>query len=326
MRRREFLALVGVAAAWPLAARAQQRMPVIGYLGSESSQLFASRLDAFRQGLRETGYEEGRNVMIEYRWAEGHNDRLPQLAADLVRRQVDVIATPGSFVAGLAAKAATTSIPIVFETGADPIAVGLVTSMNRPDGNVTGITSLNAEVEPKRLELLHSLAPAVSTFALLVNPTNPKHAETTAGKLSAAAEAVGVKFHIVKAASEDALEAVFAQIAALGAGGLVVGNDIFFTSHATQMADLTVRHGMPAVQSSPEFARSGGLMSYGGSFTQSHNQAGMYTGRILKGNRPGDLPVQQVTSVELVINMKTAKALSLTVPLDILARADEVIE
>jgi putative tryptophan/tyrosine transport system substrate-binding protein len=220
------------------------------YLGSESSQLFASRLDAFRQGLRETGYEEGRNVMIEYRWAEGHNDRLPQLAADLVRRQVDVIATPGSFVAGLAAKAATTSIPIVFETGADPIAVGLVTSMNRPDGNVTGITSLNAEVEPKRLELLHSLAPAVSTFALLVNPTNPKNAETTAGKLSAAAEAVGVKFHIVKAASEDALEAVFAQIAALGAGGLVVGNDIFFTSHATQMADLTVRHGMPAVQSS----------------------------------------------------------------------------
>jgi putative ABC transport system substrate-binding protein len=327
MRRRDFIALAGGAAAWPFVASAQQSsMPTIGYLGSESPKLFASRLQAFLRGLRETGYEEGRNVTVAYRWAEGHNDRLPGLAADLVRRQVNVIAAPGSLAAALAAKRATATIPIVFETGADPIAAGLVTSLNRPEGNLTGTVSLNAAVGPKRLELLREIVPRLTTAGLLVNPSNPKNAESTTRDLQNAAKALGITIHVLDARTEGDFPAVFATLAKLRAGALVIANETFFANRSEQLAALTVRHKAPAAHQSREFALAGGLLSYGGSIAQSHGQAGIYAGRILKGERPGDLPVQQVTKVEMVINLKTANALGLKVPLPLLGRADEVIE
>jgi putative ABC transport system substrate-binding protein len=327
-KRREFITLLGGAAvAWPVAARAQQpAMPVIGLLASESPDPYANRVRAFRQGLDETGYVEGRNVTIEYRWAEGRNDRLPALAADLVRRQVSVIAAPGSTPGALAAKAATTKIPIVFVTGADPIAAGLVQSLSRPGGNVTGVATLNVEVGPKRLQLLHEVVPAASTMALLVNPTNPTLADALVRDAQAAARPLGLQLHVLHARTAPDFDKAFASVAELRAGALVIGADIYFNSQIEQLAALTLRHAVPAIYQLRAFATAGGLMSYGGSLTDAYRLAGIYTGRILKGENPADLPVQQGTKVELFINLKTAKALGLTVPLPLLARADEVVE
>ena len=328
MKRREFIALLGGTAAWlPFPARGQQpAVPLVGYLGAESPLLFASRLQAFHAGLATAGFSEGRNVAITYRWAEGHNDRLPALAAELVRDQVSVIASPGSLAAALAAKTATAAIPIVFETGADPIGTGLVTSLRRPAGNVTGVTSLNAAVGAKRLELLRELAPSARAFALLVNPANPKNAEATTTDLKAAAGTLGCDLQVLHAATEGELDGAFAALAKSQTGGLVIANETFFANRSEQLAALARRHGVPAVHQSREFAAAGGLVSYGGSVTESHGQAGIYVGRILKGEQPGELPVVQVTKVEMVINMKTAKAFGITVPLSLLGRADQVIE
>ena len=272
------------------------------------------------------GYDEGRSVTIEYRWAGGQTDRLAALAADLVRRQVDVIAAPGNIVAALAAKAATTTIPIVFETGADPVAAGLVRSLNRPEGNVTGITSLNLEVGPKRLELLHELLPNVKNFAVLVNPANRVSAETTVKDLDAPSRALGLQLHVLNASDESEIEAVFANLAPLQVGGLIIGGDVFFHSRPAQLAALSLKHAVPTVLAVREFALAGGLISYGGDISESHRQAGIYAGRILKGEKPSDLAVQQVTKLQLVINLRTAKALGITVSLPLLGRADEVIE
>jgi len=327
MRRREFLGIVGSAAAgWPAMARAQQSAPVVGYLGAETPALFASRLSAFRQGLGTAGFTEGKNVAIEYRWAEGHNDRLAALAADLVHAGVTVISSPGSVASTLAAKAATSTIPIVFEMGADPVALGLVASLDRPGGNLTGVTSLNAQVGPKRLELLHELLPAATTFALLVNPTDTRNAEATSKSLQAAAGILKLELHVLNASTERDFETVFSQLGKLGVSGLVIGNETFFANRSEELAALAMRYAVPTVHQSPEFARAGGLMSYGGDVMESHRQAGIYTGRVLKGEKPADLPVQQVTKVQMVINLKAAKALGLNVPLSLLGRADEVIE
>jgi putative ABC transport system substrate-binding protein len=328
MRRRNFLALVsGAAIGWPLAARAQQpAMPVIGLLGSASPDLWASRLSAFRQGLSETDYIEGRNVAIEYRWAEGHNDRLPDLAADLVQRRVNVIAAVGSTVAALAAKAATTTIPIVFEIASDPVELGLVASLARPGANVTGVTTLNTEVEPKRLELLHWMVPEARRIAFLVNPTNPTVAESTRKVMQASADRLGVQLDVLQASTISDFDAVFERMAHLQDGALAIGADALFTSHLQELAGLALRRAVPAAYQFREFAAAGGLFSYGASLTDTFRLAGNYTGRIIKGDKAAELPVQQATKVELTINLKTAKALGLTVPLSLLGRADEVIE
>jgi putative tryptophan/tyrosine transport system substrate-binding protein len=329
MRRREFIALAGAAASanfWPLGARAQQpAMPVVGYLGAQSPAAFASRVAAFRQGLGEAGYAEGRNVAIEFRWAEGRHDRLPDLAADLVARQVTVIVAPGGAPAALAAKSATTSIPIVFEMGADPIAIGLVASLARPGGNLTGVSSLNVEVTPKRLEILHEAIPTGTLVAVLLNPTSPT-ADSQLKQLQQAARTLALQLHVLHASTESEFEKVFATLLQLRPKGLVVASDTFFATHSEQLAALTARHALPAIHQSRDFALAGGLMSYGGSFVESHRQAGVYTGRILKGDKPADLPVQQVTKVELLINLKAAKALGVTFPLALSGRADQVIE
>jgi putative tryptophan/tyrosine transport system substrate-binding protein len=328
MRRREFITLLGgAAAAWPLVVRAQQSaMPVIGYLGITSPEAFASRLQAFRQGLAETGYHEGRNVTIEYRWAGSRIDRLPILASDLVGRRPSVIVTAGSTAAALDVKAATTTIPIVFEMGGDPLAAAVVPSLSRPGGNVTGVTSLNVEVSPKRLELLHELIPNVKTVGLLVNPADRNTTEMMLPQMQAAARTLGLELHILRASAEGDIEPVFARLAELGAGGLVVHPWPFFISQGPRLATLALRHGVPTIFYTREFADAGGLASYGGNLTESHRLSGHYAGRILKGEKPGDLPVQNPTRYELVINLKTAKALGLEVPPTLLARADEVIE
>jgi putative tryptophan/tyrosine transport system substrate-binding protein len=327
MKRRDFITLVGGTAAWPLAARAQQAaMPVVGFVGSESPDRWTTFVRAFHQGLREVGYVEGRNVAIEYRWAEGQNDRLSGLVADLLRRPVSMLAVPGSTPAALAAKAASTTVPIVFAIAADPVQLGLVASLNRPGGNATGVVTLNVEIAPKRLELLHELLPTATSFALLVNPANPALAEPVSERVQAAARTLGMKLHVLHASSETELDAALAAVARLQAAGLVVAPDPFFNSRIEQLAALTSRQALPTVYQWREFTAAGGLLSYGSSITDVYRQAGVYTGRILKGEKPADLPVEQMTKVELFINLKTAKALGLTMPTSILVRADEVIE
>jgi putative tryptophan/tyrosine transport system substrate-binding protein len=326
LQRREFIGLLGATlASWPLAARAQQtEMPVIGFLNSGSPDGYAPMVAAFRQGLKETGYVKGQNVAIEDRWAEGRYERLPAMAADLIHRQVTVIAaitTP----AVLAAKAATTTIPIVFTTISDPVQIGLVASLSRPGANLTGITSLNVEIGPKRLELLHKMVPTATDIALLVNPTNP-NTDTLSRNLQAAARTLGLQLHVLNASTERDIDMAFATLVQLRAGGLVVGGDVFFTSRSEQLAALTLRHVVPSIFQDRAFAAAGGLMSYGGNLTDSYRLAGVYTGRILKGEKPADLPVMQSIKFELVINAQTARLLGLTIPPGLLAIADEVIE
>jgi putative ABC transport system substrate-binding protein len=323
MRRRDLITLVTGAAAWPLAARAQQpAIPVIGFLFLGSPDQFASRERSIRQGLSETGYVEGRSLAFEYRWAEAQYDRLPALAADLVRRQVAVIVASGGISVALAAKAATATIPIVFGIGSDPVREGVVASLNRPGGNLTGVTLLGDELMPKQLELLRELVPGATVMAALVNP-NSENAETQSRALQAAARTLGIELHVLHASAERDLDAVFASLDQLRAGGLVVASDPILNA---SFGALTVRHAVPAISVFREFAAAGGLMSYGGSVAETYHQVGVYTGRILKGDKPADLPVQQVTKIELVINVKTARALGLTVPITLLGRADEVIE
>jgi putative ABC transport system substrate-binding protein len=326
MRRREFITLLGsAAAAWPFAARTQQpAMRVIGFLGGESPDLYTERLRGFRQGLSETGYAEGRNVAIEYRWAEGRNDRLPALAAELVQRNVNVIVTGGGFTAAKAAQIATTKIPIVFQVGADPIQIGLVTSLNRPGGNLTGVNSLNGELAPKQLELLHELVPAATSVGFLQNPTNFR--EPTLIEMQAAARALGLQLHALYASTERDFDAVFATMAQVRAGGLVIAADPFLQSRSKELGSLALRHALPGIAQLREFVAAGGAMSYAGSIREQLRLVGAYTGRILNGEKPADLPVQQSTKVDLIINLKTAKALGLTVPLALQASADELIE
>ena len=326
MRRREFITLLGAAPAWPLAARAQQPMPVIGYLGGASPDIWAGRVRSFLQGLGEVGFVEGRNVAIEYRWADGQSDRMQALAADLVRRGVTVIVTPGSTLAALAAKAETATIPIVFEIGANPVAAGLVASLNRPGGNITGVTALSFELGPKRLQVLHDLIPSAKLLAVLVNPTVRDFAELQTRDLQDAARALGLKLQVLNASSERDFDAAFATLLQGRAGGLVMVPDVLVNAHREQLATLALRHAVPAIFQSREFAAAGGLMSYGGDIAESHRLAGVYTGHVLKGKKPSDLPVVQATKVQLIINLKTAKALGLAVPLSLLGRADEVIE
>ena len=326
-KRREFLTLLGGAMACPLAVRAQQpAMPVVGYLDVGSPTGSAHFVAAFREGLSKTGHFEGSNITIEYRWADGHSDRLQELANDLVRRQVAVIATPGSTIAALTAKAATTTIPIIFTIGADPVAAGLVTTLNRPGGNVTGVTTLNVEVGPKRLELLHEVIPSARVLALLVNPANaPVLTEALSRDAQAATRALGVQLHVLHASNDGEIEAAFATLQGLQAGGLVIGSDSFFNSRSEQLAALALQHAVPSVYQYRDFAAAGGLISYGGSLTDAWQLTGMYAGRVLNGEKPAELPVQRSTKVELIVNLKTAKALGLTVPLTLLGRADEII-
>jgi putative ABC transport system substrate-binding protein len=325
--RRELIAALGGAVAWPLAARAQQpAMPVIGFLNAFSAQgATVKQLAAFLKGLGENGYVEGRNVSIEYRWAESHFDRLPAMMVDLVRRQVAVIAATTT-PAALAAKTVTTTIPIVFETGADPVQLGLVASLNRPGGNVTGITNLSVEIGPKRLELLHELVPAARVIGLLVNQADTALAQAQLRAIQSAADTLGLELQVLNASSEHDFDAAFASLNRLRAGGLVISAHSVFTRGMEQLATLTVRHSVPAVYLYREFAAAGGLASYGADITESYRMAGIYTGRILKGEKPADLPVQRVTKVELFINLKTAKALGITVPLPLSGRADELFE
>jgi putative tryptophan/tyrosine transport system substrate-binding protein len=324
MRRRNFIAWLGLAATWPLAARAQQAMPVIGFLNVASPEGYANYVAAFRDGLKESGYTEGQNVTIEYRWAEGQYDRLPEMAADLVRRQVSVIIanTP----ANLVAKKATDTIPIVFTTGADPVQMGLVPNMRRPGDNITGVSQLSAEVGPKRLELAHELIPSATVVALLVNASDPMRAETLSRESQAAVRPLGLQLEILRAGTDAEIEGAFAGFAKLKAGVLVIGADGFFSARSVLLARLAMRYAVPAIYQNNEFTNAGGLMSYGGSLKDSYRWAGIYTGRILKGEKPADLPVQQSITVELIINLKTAKTLGLTVPLALLGRADQIIE
>jgi putative tryptophan/tyrosine transport system substrate-binding protein len=326
MRRREFITVLGGAAAWPLAARGQQSaMPVIGFVNSASADGYAIPARAFRQGLKDTGYVEGQNVAIEYRWAEGQYDRLPAMAADLVRRQVSAIVAPVSTPAALAAKAATISIPIVFSIGGDPVELGLVTSLNRPGGNITGVTWRSTELIAKGLEMIVELVPASTLIAALVNPANP-NTEIQSRDLHSAARMLGRRVSVLNAGTEREIDSAFATLTHEGAGALLVAPDGYFFNRRDQIVALASRYNMPALYSWPEYVRAGGLMSYGSSLSDANRLVGVYTSQILKGAKPADLPVVQSTKVELLINFKTAKALGLTVPPTLLARADEVIE
>jgi len=328
VKRREFITLLGAAAAaaLPLAARAQQAaVPVVGLLTSRAPDDTPQLLAAFRQGLKDNGFVEGQNVAIEYRFAGNQNERLPALAADLVHRQVAVIAATTT-PAALAAKAATATIPIVFELGADPVQLGLVPNLNRPGANVTGVTQLNTEVAPKRLELLHELIPTTSLMALLVDPTDPTNADTQSTSVLSAAQRLGLKVHVLNASSERDFDRVFASVMQLRAGGLVIGAHGFFTARSEQLGALAARHAVPAAYENREFVAAGGLVSYGGGISDAYRLAGVYAARILKGEKPAELPVQQSTKVEMFLNLKAAKALGITVPLPLLGRADEVIE
>jgi putative tryptophan/tyrosine transport system substrate-binding protein len=324
-RRAIVAQLGGLALLGPVASRAQPALPVVGYLGAQSPASFASRIAAFREGLAELGFVEGRNVLVEFRWAEGQHNRLPDLARDLVARQVAVIVAPGGAPAALAAKSVTTTVPIVFEMGADPVAIGLVSSLSRPEGNLTGISSLNVEVTPKRLEIIHELIPTAANIAILVNPTSPT-TESQLRSLEGPARAFGLNLHILRASTEPDFEGVFEAISRLKPDGLVVASDTFFATHSERMAALAVRHKLPAIHQSRDFAFAGGLMSYGGSFVDSHRRAGVYTGRILKGEMLADLPIQQVTKLELVLNLSTARTIGLSFPLSLTIRADHIID
>jgi len=326
MRRREFIILLGGAATWPLAARAQQSaLPVIGYMDTASASTTAHLVEAFRHGLSAAGYDEGRNVAIEYRWSEGDYDKLPALAAELVRRQVVVIATINTPTV-LAAKAATQTIPIIFGVGVDPIKFGLVASLNRPGGNLTGITQLNIEMEAKRVQLLHELVPAATSIALLTNPTSPAYSEAATESAQSAAQLLGVRLLVLNASTESTIEAAFVTLVEERAGSLLVSGDSFLVSKRDQIVALAARHAVPALYHRREFTAIGGFMSYGPSLPEVYYQVGDYTGRILKGAKPADLPVQQSTKFELAINLKTANALGLTIPQTLLTTADEVIE
>jgi len=328
MRRRKFITLLGgAAAAWPLAARAQRPgMPVIGFLNSSTPDGQPRRLRSFHQGLSEGGYVEGQNAVIEYRWAGNEFKRLPELADDLVRRHVTVIATGYNVAAILAAKAATRTIPIVFQTGVDPVKAGLVASLSRPSGNLTGVTNSSNEIVPKQLQILHELVPAATVFTLLVNPSNPASSVDIISQAEKAASTIGVQLHILRASTERDFESAFDNVHQLKAGALMISPDSLFSSRHAQFAALALRHKVPTISPFGEYAVAGGLVSYGGSDTEQARQAGIYTGRVLKGEKPADLPVLQVAKVELTINLKIAKALGLTIPLPLLGRADETIE
>jgi putative tryptophan/tyrosine transport system substrate-binding protein len=326
MRRREFIMVSGGAMAWPLVARAQQpAMPVAGFLGTTTPDDFASRVAAFREGLKEVGYVEGQNVVIEYRWSEGNYDRLATLATDLVRRQVAVIAAVGGEPSPLAAKAATATIPIAFSIAGDPVRLGLVTNLNRPDGNITGVNFLSSELGAKRLGLLHELLPKASAIGMLVNPTFAD-AETYVRDTKEAALPLGLQIHAVRASTADDFDTAFAALAQQKTDALLLANNAFFLSERRKLIALAARYAIPAIYFWREFAVDGGLMSYSPSLTQAYRQVGIYTGKILNGTKPADLPVVQPTKFEFVINLKTAKALGLTFPPGLLAIADEVIE
>ena len=328
MRRREFIALVGGAAAgWPLAARAQRTaLPVIGFLGSSLPDEYTIRLRAFRQGLKDEGCIEGQNIIVEYRWAEDQNSRLPPLAAELVRRQVKVIVAGGGSPSALAAKAATTTVPIVFATAVDPVAIGLVKSLDRPGGNLTGVTNMNVEMGPKRLELLRELLPKATTIAVLVNPSSRALAERFMQTLPPAARAFGIQLHVLNASTKKELDAVFAALAQHQAHALLICPDVFFNAQIQQFAALGIRHGVPVVYQYHPFVQAGGLLSYGSDETEYYRLVGIQAGKILKGEKPGDIPIEQPTKFELVINLKTAKQIGLTIPPNVLARADRVIK
>jgi ABC-type uncharacterized transport system substrate-binding protein len=328
VKRREFIALLGGAAAgWPLAARAQQpAMLVIGFLGGTSPDTFADRVRAFRQGLKDTGYVEGENVAIEYRWAEGQFDRLPALAADLARRQVAVIVATGGITSAFAAKAATTIIPIVFGAGEDPVRLGLVASLARLGGNLTGINFVSTELAAKRLELLRELVPGAARVAVLVNPANATSTETTLRDVEPAARAMGLQIQVLNASTSREIDAAFATFARERPDAIFVGAEVFFVSRRVQLANMAARHAVPMTSGSRDIVEVGGLMSYGSNIADAHRQIGVYAGRILKGAKPADLPVVQSSKFELVINHQTARMLGLTVPDKLLVAADEVIE
>jgi putative tryptophan/tyrosine transport system substrate-binding protein len=328
VKRRDFITLLGgAAAAWPLAARAQQAaMPVIGFLHSASAAAYAHLVTAFHKGLSEAGYSEGQNVAIEYRWSEGHNERLPALVAELVRRQVAVIVTPGSTAATLAAKAATPTIPIVFLSAVDPVKTGLVASLNRPGGNVTGVSDIGVELAAKRLGLLHELLPGAARFALLVNPDNPGITEAFVTEAQTAASAIGRQIEVVTASTNDDIDRAFATLVNKRADAFLVSTDALFVTRRVQLVTLAARHAVPAMYFRREFAEAGGLMSYGSNLADQFRQNGIYAGRILKGEKPAEMPVQLPIKFEFVVNLQTAKALGIDVPTTLLARADEVIE
>ena len=326
MKRREFVTLVGSAAmVWPGAVRAQQPgMPVIGFLNQESAKLSAHLVTGFRKGLSETGFVENQNVAIEYRWADGHYERLPELAADLANRKVAVIAA-AYFPATVAAKAATSTIPIVFISGVDPIAAGLVASLNRPGGNLTGVSNFNTSLTAKRLELLHQVVPRAETIAILVNSTSPA-SQIIEAEARSAAQALGLRVDVLGASTEPEIDATLAAAAQRGAGALLVAGDAYFNSRRAQLIALAARYRIPANYDRREIAVDGGLMSYGMNNLDFYRQAGIYTGQILKGAKPADFPIQQPTKVELILNLKTAKSLGLELPTSVLLSADEVIE
>ena len=327
MQRREFITLLGgAAAAWPLTARAQHTtMPVVGFLNGASAESYARFLREFRRGLNSMGFIEGQNVTVEYRWAEGHYERLPDMAADLIRRGVTVIAAT-STPAALAAKAATATIPVVFTTASDPVGLGLVASLARPGGNMTGATQLNMELGPKRLELMHQLLPKATTIALVVNPTNPRVAAVQTRDAQEAVRALGLQLRILEASTEADFDKAVAGLAKTGVGLVIGAGDSFFTGETAQFATISVRHGVPTIFNGREFAAAGGLLSYGGSVADSYLLAGVYTGRILTGEKAAELPVQRSSKVEMYINLKTAKALGIAVPPGLVIAADEVFE